>query len=289
MINSNIPSPPIARLDAKLRLAVVSIGRSGTSLISRILNDVLDVSFGEEADHIPRNHNNPDGYYENAAMLRLNERILTEVGAWVLTPPPVNFVHTVPEARRSLFTAEAHALIEQYGNRHSRFGWKDPRLSFTLPIWRAACPAVIPIIAFRNPSAVLSSIAAQLDRSPSSLTGLWTTYYRHIVLNTADMPRYFVSFDRILQSPTSEIAGLAAHLGISIESARLEKALSVIVRPQQSRHTAWQAEAAHQGVEPAAIDLFEYLNQCAIRGAQPEDKPLRELLGLQPMQGRAKH
>ncbi|MFN6171343.1 MAG: hypothetical protein ACK46J_15150 [Burkholderiales bacterium] len=44
-----------------LRVVVVSIGRSGTSLFARILDEVLGVEFGDETDHIPRNHNNPDG------------------------------------------------------------------------------------------------------------------------------------------------------------------------------------------------------------------------------------
>ena len=264
-----------------LRVVVVSIGRSGTSLFARILDQVLGVDFGNEADHIPRNHNNPDGYFENAEFLAFNDRVLQAAGGWVLVPPPLDFPSGLDASRRRELAAEATQLLAQYAGGKQAFGWKDPRLSFTLPIWRDACPSLVPIIAFRKPFSVLSSIGAQLDRPVESLTGLWFTYYQHVVAHTMGLPRYFVSFDQLLADPITVVRGMAHHLGRSTDDAALAAQLGNIVKPQQSRHSSAADSTRSQAVlDVQTTALYDFLEQSTKSGQQPDADKLRKLLEL---------
>lgn len=265
--------------NAQLRVAVVSIGRSGTSLIARILHEVLGVDFGDEADHIPRNHNNPDGYFENAEFLAFNDRILQAAGGWVLSPPPLEYPARLAPTTREKLVAEAAALLEKYASSKTAFGWKDPRLSFTLPIWRAACPALVPVIAFRKPVSVLSSIAAQLERPVDSLAGLWFAYYQRVFAYTDGMPCHVVSFDDLLTEPLPVVLGLARHLGIAVDATQVQNQLAQIIKPQQSRHSsATILPNSPSTLDLATLALFDYLRTATANGGQPEISRLQVLL-----------
>ncbi|MCA3002415.1 MAG: sulfotransferase [Rhodocyclaceae bacterium] len=265
-----------------LRVVVVSIGRSGTSLFARILDEVLGVEFGDETDHIPRNHNNPDGYFENAEFLAFNDRVLQAAGGWVLDPPALDYAARMDGNQRQELVAEAGHLLNRYAAVKPTFGWKDPRLSFTLPIWRAACPEIVPIIAFRKPYSVLSSIGAQLDRPIESLAGLWFRYYQHVFTHTEGLPRYFASFDQLLTDPASVVRGMAQHLGREIDESVVAKQLAEIVKPQQSRHSSAQNASNRPPImDLATMDLYEYLSESVEHaGGQPDPQRLRQLLRL---------
>jgi hypothetical protein len=265
-----------------LRVTVVSIGRSGTSLFARILHEVLGVDFGDEHDHIPRNHNNPDGYFENAAFLAFNDRVLQAAGGWVLSPPPLDYVSHLPAETRHALVAEARALLVQYSAGKAAFGWKDPRLSFTLPIWREATqPAseIVPIIALRKPLSVLSSIAAQLDRPIDSLAGLWFQYYQHVFLHTAGLRAHVVSFDDLLANPLPVVMGMARHLGVAVTESAVAAQLAKIVKPQQSRYSsAENASNASPVLDINTRTLYEYLRASVQNSGQPDAAKLAALL-----------
>ena len=258
------PTPP-------LRVAVVSIGRSGTSVISRILHEVLAVDFGDETDHIPRNHNNPDGYFENREMLELNERILAAIDGAVLRPPALDCFANLPEASRQHIIETARARLSFYADAKPRFGWKDPRLSLTFPIWQQAVPKVVAVIVFRDPRAVMRSIADQLQVPAESLAGLWLEYYRRIFSHTANCPRVVVSFDQLLEQPLRTVETIANHLGIAIDNEIVERQLAGIVKPKQAKHRV------DTGVHPnnLALDatseaVYFYLRDTVTKGLQPD-------------------
>lgn len=262
-----------------LRVAVVSIGRSGTSVISRILHEVLAVDFGDEADHIPRNHNNPDGYFENREMLALNERILAAVNGAVLRPPALEaFVTLDPDTKKTLIETVGERL-NFYAAGKPSFGWKDPRLSLTFPIWKAAVPNVVAVIAFRDPRAVMRSIADQLEVAPTSLGGLWLDYYRRIFRDTADCKRVVVSFDQLLDEPLRVVETMATHLNIVIDKKTAERQLAGIVKPKQAKHrvdaTVSKSELA---LDPNTEAVYFYLRDAVAKGLQPDFKMLDRLL-----------
>jgi len=260
------------------RVAVVSIGRSGTSLLARILHEVLGVDFGEEKDHIPRNYNNPDGYFENREFLETNERILAAIGGAVLRPPAADFETNLAPQTRAELVAMVSDKLSAYSHDKPRFGWKDPRLSLTFPIWLAAEPGIVPIIVFRDPVSVLQSIAAQLSTEPDKLSGLWFEYYRRIFAYTAATPRLIVSFQQLVSAPLPTVLAMARHLHIEAQPAQWQAQLDIIVKPSQVHHKAPQGTLP-AFIDPATEALHNYLEDCVGRGTQPTQQRLAELFG----------
>ncbi len=256
------------------RVAVVSIGRSGTSLLSRILHEVLRVDFGDEKDHIPRNHNNPDGYFENRELLECNERILADIGGAVLSPPRMDFLAQLSVAARAQRVSEIREKLSAYSLGKAYFGWKDPRLSLTFPIWRLADPAIVPIIVFRDPEAVYRSIAAQLSTEPEKLGNLWLEYYRRIFAYTADSRRLVVSFRQMVDAPLAMTGAIAAHLGMTSEPELWKKRLEGIVKPSQIHHAPAQGAAPAGFIDEATRELFAYLSETLEQGRQPDQARL---------------
>jgi hypothetical protein len=262
-----------------LRVMVVSIGRSGTSLFARILDQVLGVDFGAERDHIPRNHNNPDGYFENAEFMAFNDRVLQAADGWVLAPPAVDYPARLTAATMDAFASDARTLLAKYSAGKPTFGWKDPRISLTLPVWRAACPDVVPIIAFRKPPSVLSSISAQLGRPVDALAYLWLSYYERIFAYTQGMPRYVVSYDDLLRDPTPVVMGIATHLGLTVDESDVRAKLAEIVKPQQSRHSsAEMAAKCADLLDAKTLSLYEYLCDAVANGGQPDFARIDKIL-----------
>ena len=251
------------------RIAVVSIGRSGTSLISRILDQVLGISFGNEADHIPRNHSNPDGYFENAAFMAFNIRLLESVGASVLLPPERHFVDRLSSTVQEQWIEEARRLLAQYAPAHEAFGWKDPRLSFTLPVWSAACPGLRVIVPFRHPGSVMSSIAEQLGCPIASLSGLWHVYYAHVFDATVSIPRCLVDYDGLLADPWPATASMARFCGIEVDEREARVALREIVKPQQSHHSPHRSAAAEIALDDRTRALYTFFRDRTARSEQP--------------------
>jgi hypothetical protein len=258
-------------------VAVVSIGRSGTSLVSRILHEVLSVDFGDERDHIPRNHNNPDGYFENREMLELNEQILSAIGGGVLAPPPMDFMDRLPAESAARYVQSAQLKISTYSHGKLRFGWKDPRLSLTFPIWLRAVPGVFPIVVFRNPESVLRSMADQLSTAPEKLDGLWFEYYRRIFHFTRGTPRIVISFDELLADPFKVTTQVATHLGISLEESATRQKLAGIVKLSQIRHAPAQTREFPSYIDRGTIELFSYMRDRILAGKQPD---LTDLAGI---------
>jgi hypothetical protein len=197
----------------------------------------------------------------------------------VLSPPALDYPARLPADIHAALVAEAEALLARYSEGKASFGWKDPRLSFTLPIWREACPDMAVIVAFRKPLSVLSSIAAQLERPIEPLAPLWLAYYRRIFAYTAGMPRHVVSYDDLLTDPAPVVLGMARHLGIAVEESTVRAKLAQIVKPQQSRHSSAQnAPNTSSMLDFQTLQLYAYLRDSVANGGQPDAAQLDKLL-----------
>ncbi|MBL8512345.1 MAG: sulfotransferase [Betaproteobacteria bacterium] len=277
-MNTSSPTKP----DATLRVAVISSGRSGTSLLSRILHEVLGIDFGPESEHLPRNHDNPDGYFENLAFLEFNDRILAAVGGSVISPPPIDALESLPASQLNALVDEARALLTTYSAHRPYFGWKDPRLSLTLPIWARAQPDLIPVIPFRDPRAVTLSIVDQVNIKEAHAMSMWVDYYQRIFRYTAAMPSLLVSFDALLKTPLRVTQNLAAHLKCPFDLEEANQKLASIIKPKQARHSITQETAATPLLDPRTETLFKYLTERYTLGLPPDHQTLAEIFALPP-------
>jgi hypothetical protein len=167
-----------AHIDERLRqaspLVVVGMHRSGTRLLVEIL-DKLGVFMGadRQADS------------ESVAFMLINEDILHQCGAFWSEPMSAHFVLEQPEAvaqcaagaERALaaqlakYAGPERWLVEASAEPWRPFGWKDPRNTFTLPVWRRVFPKLRAIHIVRHGVDVAVSLARRHAKALRAATG----------------------------------------------------------------------------------------------------------------------
>ena len=180
-----------------VRLLVLGMHRSGTSLLAGAVHR-LGASL--PATPMPAADDNPDGFFESAPLVAVNDAILLRAASgwadWrrldttgLATADPALAVQM-----RDVFSAEFGA---------ARFAvWKDPRLAALLPVWRPLLAAdgaeTRVLVAVRSPGAVARSLARRDGIPPGLAVLLWLRHLLDAERHTRDLTRAFVSFDALL-------------------------------------------------------------------------------------------
>jgi hypothetical protein len=194
-------------------VCVLGMHRSGTSLVSRVLN-VLGLDLGPEEHLMRPNSENPTGYWESRPIKRINDEILSRLGGSWFEPPErgVGWEHRPALAgpRR-----EARELIAADFSDSELWGFKDPRNSLTLPFWQRFLEPMRYVICFRNPLDVAASLETR-EEEPVPFEqgiGLWLTYVRGALAHTAGHPRELVFYEDLMADPGPVVDRLARFIG----------------------------------------------------------------------------
>ncbi|HUF71596.1 MAG TPA: sulfotransferase [Gammaproteobacteria bacterium] len=153
---------------------VIGMHRSGTRLLADVLGRLgIFMGADRQADA------------ESVTFLQLNEAILHQCGAFWSEPMPAHFVLAEPATTKQLAAGVARALdqrIQGYlgssGSESSlgtgtaqRCGWKDPRNTFTLPVWRELYPNLKVVHMLRHGVDVAASLARRHAEALRLATG----------------------------------------------------------------------------------------------------------------------
>ncbi len=165
-------------MDPRLRQAspivVIGMHRSGTRLLVEVL-ERLGVFMGTDRQ----------GDAESVAFMLINEGILQQCGAFWSEPMSAHFLLSQPAAVEELAGAARQALeaqLEQYvgksgwhrkaANEWPPFGWKDPRNTFTLPVWQRIFPSLRVIHILRHGVDVAASLSRRHAEALRAATGV---------------------------------------------------------------------------------------------------------------------
>ena len=141
-------------------VVVVGMHRSGTSLVSRILDD-CGVMMGED---LQEDH-------ESIFFISLNEWIYGNAGASWERPGALSELTNLPPAMEAVEEYVRKRLSSRSSRKYSgkllknglfdmdeRWGWKDPRNGPTLPLWRSIWPDMKVIHVIRHGVDVAASL-----------------------------------------------------------------------------------------------------------------------------------
>lgn len=251
------------RRDAGAVTFVLGMHRSGTSALTRVLSLL---SFQLPEDLIPPTPgDNPTGFWEPAAVVAANERILAALGShWIDSRRP---------GWDRLEDAARHALEDEIAGLAASWPaeWcaiKDPRLSVLLPIWRSALePLGVPIraiLSLRHPTACAASLQARNGLPLEVGEVVWLRYLLEAEAATRTMPRAFVSYDALLRDWRAATAGVRdAFATPPLRSGQARK-IDVFLDGRLRHH------------EPLACGLADAETAYAVleRGAPPDAWPL---------------
>lgn len=154
-------------------VVVIGMHRSGTRLLDRVL-EKLGVFMGADRQ--------ADG--ESVTFMLINEAIFQQCGSFWNEPMPIHFVlsdqsflERTTELARAALTAHfagykgEHSPLDQASEEPPRFGWKDPRNTFTLPVWKQVFPKLKVIHVLRHGIDVAASLSRRHGEALRSATG----------------------------------------------------------------------------------------------------------------------
>jgi hypothetical protein len=246
-------------------IAITGMHRSGTSMITRALHDsgLHLVGTGAE-DLVDPAEDNPEGFWENKAIVACNDELLEATGgAWdnppALPPAAVDDPRVAHVAEAS--TAALTALAE-----HDHWGFKDPRTCLTAAYWLDLEPELRFVVCVRHPIEVALSLKRRSQNSYSLGLALWERYYSTVLDHVPRERRIVTHYDTFFVDPEAELARLCGFAELDPATPRVRRDL---------RHHTTDIDLGAAGVSVGLRSLYGTL--CREAGApQPPQAPADE-------------
>ena len=196
---------------------VLGMHRSGTSLTTGALR-LLGADLGPPEGFLPAEENdNPKGYWEQRAVIHVNNELLARLSGSSVAPPafPSGW-----ELRPDLDDLRARAR-EILGGFDPSAVWaiKDPRLSLTLPFWLPLVDESAAVVCLRSPRDVAASLHRRDPAGPLSRrdqTAMWLEYTVSALDHADPVPNGVVFYEDWFADrtgPVEVLTGLLEQLG----------------------------------------------------------------------------
>src|SRR5271170_6033912 len=171
---SHLQIPNYSQFSSMRNVIILGSGRSGTSMTTGVLAGA-GYFMGHKMSNVGR-INNPYGNYEDQEINSLNERLLAQVvpGPEVVDNvlchrdrPRANqrWLAKLPVGTEIPLVADMIPKMRELTS-HGPYCFKDPRFSYTLPVWRPFLTDAIFLCVFREPHKTVQSILKQLRDAP---------------------------------------------------------------------------------------------------------------------------
>jgi len=192
-------------------VCIVGMHRSGTSLIAQLLKQ-SGLYLGSEDSLLGGNVGNQDGHFENLGFIELHDAILKHFGGSWEFPPDLPYGWQNAASLDPL-RSRARDLVRSLAAKPP-WGWKDPRTSLMVPIWRSLIPNLRFVICLRSPLAVATSLQVRNKMPLTRGVYLWHRYLRASLADTEGCKRLLVFYDDYFKSPEREVTKLFDFCGL---------------------------------------------------------------------------
>jgi hypothetical protein len=260
-------------LTEKKCLIILGMHRSGTSALAGAIA-LAGLNPGKQAFN--PGDDNPKGYFENAQITTINEKILNELYArwnetqlipdeWWLLEKFDKYLQEIPEIILGEFEESDSILI------------KDPRLSVLLPIYLIAFRKLevrpVFVICLRNPFEIADSLINRNHLTRESSLLLWMDYQLKAEQYTRNYPRVILSYPSLLNDPIKILGVIQAKLkpGIKIDLESEKEILSFL--ETGLKHYNLDDHLPEYAQLPQLNELYDLLNKSDLRDLS--DKELK--------------
>ena len=217
-------------------IVVLGSGRSGTSLLMQVLA-ALGMRVSEEL--IAARRDNPQGYFEDARIVRIQADLMRSLGVWPYHPLPADWLNAsaTAAAAEELQGILRDRLCQGDGSQDSKpWGFKDPRTASFLPLWQRifAGQELVPtyVLALREPGSIIRSFMAAYDTPAATAELVWLQRTCDALWHTrADC--HIVHYEDWFSLAAEVVEGLARFTGLG--KADIAATLSSLVRPDLDR------------------------------------------------------
>jgi hypothetical protein len=224
------------------RQAVLILGmhRSGTSAVAGVISFL---GAAAPVRMVPSTPENPSGYWEPAAVVAANDRILGEAGSTWYDCLGFDSEALDVEARRNALTYMMLSILTEFGNERLLL-LKDPRICLLLDLWLPALQtmAISPVVllVLRHPNEVIASLEKRDGLPAAYSAALWLRYVLAAEYATRGCRRHILCYEELLGDWRGTLRRADAAVGapwsadIAGAAARIEQFL----RPELRHHSA---------------------------------------------------
>jgi hypothetical protein len=217
----------------KTFITILGCHRSGTSMNTGILGQ-LGVDLGNNL--MQANQFNAKGYFENNDIVAANDRFLHGIGAKWDSFDPID--ESVFESKGAIDAIDDYGRVYsmQYNAMSKSYGFKDPRTSRLIPLWRkfAQKEGVREkfIIAVRNPESCAQSLQSRDGFAKEKVYLHWWRTYADITkyINPMSDACLFLDYDTSLANPTETIDRIIRFTESTPSEREYDAALTFIAR-----------------------------------------------------------
>ncbi|MCG8457379.1 MAG: hypothetical protein MI919_13970 [Holophagales bacterium] len=191
-----------------MQLLVLGMHRSGTSMVTRLVN-MMGASLGPEFRQQTPDEANPLGYWERLDLQDLHSNLLRACDGDWYHPDAVDLgkmghlgEHLEQRARQLIAELDA------------RRPWvvKDPRMCLVLPFWLPLLETPVAVFVYRHPIEVAESLHKR-DGLPLAVgVALWQRSMLRCLRDLVGAPVVWVSQERLLTAPVETATRLHGHL-----------------------------------------------------------------------------
>jgi hypothetical protein len=230
--------------------------RSGTSALAGALA-AMGLELGPDADVMPADVGNPEGYFELLSIVRANDDLLAHFGGRWDSPPVFESGWTTEPAALAFVDASRAVVDELFEG--DRYLLKDPRISLVLPLWRQitndeGCAVVI----VRDPLEVAASLSRRNGLPTLTGLALWAAYNRAMLRDLKGARVFICSYADLVENPVGVLTDLASSLrawGQLSEEQDLARAFAA-VHPELRRNTVVNADLEN---ESSPVEINELM------------------------------
>lgn len=231
---------------------ILGSGRSGTSMVAGALASSGNYYMGDTL--LEATPGNPRGYFESREVEALNENLIRAavrsrwLSWWMPNNPPPVFKQDHPRSNSAWLAqmpldcqmrANSSQISEIQRLTHRQpFCFKDPRFSYTLPVWRPYLQDAVFICVFREPwvtaASILKEVATEtylqgLKYDSSQALAMWGMMYTHILEKHSEQGDWlFLHYDQMFT--TEGLAALERFTGAPVDGGfpdgRLKRSLA---------------------------------------------------------------
>ena len=194
-------------------LLILGMHRSGTSLLSRLVN--LG-GFDLPADLLGANDSNPTGHWEPQALIDLNDAFLRDIGSHWDDWAALALDRVEPE-RLARYRSDLRGWLRREFAARPRLALKEPRSCRLAPEVLGALAAegvtTRVVLPFRNPLEVARSLERRDGIALRAGVLIWLRHVLDAERFTRHLPRSFTDYDGLMASWPTEMRRIAADLG----------------------------------------------------------------------------
>jgi hypothetical protein len=213
-------------------VVVLGPGRSGTSVTARILNEL-----GVRLNYNPTqmSDQNPDGAFEDEFIYKAHSEFF-DASLVRRNLLPVGWMASEPAKATG---AKLEAYVRQEFGSDFLWGFKDPRTSVLLPLWKRIFnrARVVPryVVCVRHPAAFVQSMANNYGTGQNDAELVWLTRTVSALRDTG-LDCFILHYERLLADPLRTIRMLAKYaLGTMPDPARLKAIATNSINPNLDR------------------------------------------------------